>query len=117
MALTAHKRLCLTRLPLVCAFSGAAFEVLEILAHLLEGKSQSEEAFGRLRTKAARQALAAQLVDLCRVSIKGGFDRIPGRWPTPGAKRFANGTEIVGDGCTGMFHRWSKARQESFGWG
>src|SRR5262245_49339463 len=71
---------------LVCALSGAAFEVLEVLAHLLEGKTQSEEALGHLRTKVARQTLVAQLVDLRRVSIKSGFDRIPWRWPTPGTK-------------------------------
>src|SRR5262249_62394448 len=73
-----------------------ALQILQVLAHLLEGKPQCEEAFGQLRIELAREALPAEFVDQRRISVKSGFDRIAWRWSAAGAKRIANAAEVVG---------------------
>src|SRR5215471_11730209 len=52
---SAHRRL-------ACPLARTAFEILQILTHLLEGKPQSEEAFGKLCIEVAGEALSAQIV-------------------------------------------------------
>jgi hypothetical protein len=48
-------------------------EILEIVAHLFECKSECEETFSRIARKIPRQALAADRSDLGSVSIKRRF--------------------------------------------
>src|SRR5215510_12592464 len=104
---SAHRRL-------ACPLARTAFEILQVLPHLLEGKPQSEEAFGKLCIEVAGEALPAQIVDQGRIGVERGLDPLAWRWATPAAKRVSDGADVVGNRGRSVLDGDFEALLESF---
>jgi hypothetical protein len=91
-----------------------AFEVLEITAHLFEGKSECEEMLGLVARQTASEAFASKGGNLVRIVIKRTFDGFPGGSRPARQQRCPAATEVTGKSSTDLRQRCRKPRRKGF---
>ncbi len=96
-------------------FPHAAFDVVEIVAHLLERECQRKDALGGVFRQVPREALAPDRGKGISVGVEGCLRRVERRWVATERQRLGAVPQILGDRLCDARERRAEPRLEGVG--